>query len=123
MVRKLPPVKFDRKAKRPSQTIPDQSMSVLEIVKRYVRGIPVDVVRHPAVYVDQERFDLEKVGRMDFDQKAELAAELSRERERISAEVRARQEEAKRIDEERAAEKRESEPASGDSKKPPEAKT
>lgn len=63
----------DYKRRRPSKTVPDQSLSIQEIVKRYVRGIPVDVVRRKGVYLDQTEDDLEKVARGDFSEKAEYA--------------------------------------------------
>lgn len=52
-------------------------MSIQEIVKRFVRGIPVDVVQRDKVYVDQSEIDLEKASRADFAEKAELARHMS----------------------------------------------
>lgn len=78
---KLPAVNY--KKKRKSQSIPDQSMSIKEIVKRFVRGIPVDVVQRQGVYADQNEFDLEKVSRMDFDEKFALANELKQRNESV----------------------------------------
>lgn len=48
-------------------------MSVQEIVRRFVRGIPVNLKEREAVYVDQNDHDLEKLSRMDFSEKAEFA--------------------------------------------------
>jgi len=62
---------------RPSKTIPDQSMSLQEIVRRYVRGIAIDIVHREPVYLDQSEYDLERLNRMDFGEKAAMAAELS----------------------------------------------
>lgn len=64
---------IDRVRVRKSVCIPDQSMSVQEIVRRFVRGIPIDVKQREAVYVDQNDHDLEKLSRMDFGEKAEFA--------------------------------------------------
>lgn len=78
------PPKVDYKARRKSVTIPDQSLSIQEIVKRYVRGIPVDVQQRPQVYVDQQDDDLEKLSRMDFGEKAEYAAMLAEQARKLS---------------------------------------
>lgn len=71
---------------RKSQTVPDQSMSIREIVRRYVRGIPVDVVRREGVYIDQQNDDLEKLSRMDFGEKAEYAQAMASEANRLKDE-------------------------------------
>lgn len=63
--------------RRKNRVVPDQSMSIQEIVKRFVRGIPVDVVQRDKVYVDQSEIDLEKASRADFAEKAELARHMS----------------------------------------------
>lgn len=91
MVRKYFPPKVDFKKTRPSKTIPDQSMSIQEIVRRFVRGIPVDIVEKKPVYVDQNDHDLEKLSRMDFGEKAEYAAALKLDAERLKAELDERQ--------------------------------
>lgn len=59
--------------KRQGKTVPDQAMSVQEIVRRFVRGVPVNIVQREAVYIDQSDHDLEKLSRMDFAEKAEFA--------------------------------------------------
>lgn len=68
---------FDKTRKRKKVTIPDQSMSIQEIVRRFTRGIPVDVVQRQGVYVDQSEHDLEALARMDFADKADMANSLS----------------------------------------------
>lgn len=67
-----PPI-IDYKTVRRSVVVPDQAMSVQEIVRRFVRGIPVDLKQREAVYIDQNDHDLEKLSRMDFGEKAEFA--------------------------------------------------
>lgn len=69
-----------------SRVLPDQSMSIKEIVRRYVRGIPIDVVQREPVYLDQSEHDMEKLSRMDFGEKAEYAQVMAAEAERIKAE-------------------------------------
>lgn len=71
--------KIDFKKVNKGKAIPDQSLSIAEIVRRYVRGIPVDVVKRDAVYVDQADLDLEAVSRMDFAEKASLASRIAAE--------------------------------------------
>lgn len=71
--------------RRKSRCIPDQSMTIKEIVSRYVRGIPVDVVKREPVYVDQNEHDLEALSRMDFGEKAELAERMRADGEAFQA--------------------------------------
>lgn len=52
-------------------------MSIQEIVRRFVRGISVDVIQREPVYSDQNEYDLEKLNRMDFSEKEALASEMS----------------------------------------------
>lgn len=99
--------KIDYKTRRKSVVVPDQSLSIKEIVSRYVRGVPADVIRREAVYVDQNDFDLEKLSRMDFAEKAEIASQLKTEAERITSEYNervttAKEEQAKKESEENA---------------------
>lgn len=92
-----PPI-VDYKKRRKSMSVPDQSLSIQEIVKRFVRGIPVDVVQRQPVYSDQADYDLEKLARMDFGEKAEYAQRLAEEADRLQtdyAEAQARATEAK----------------------------
>lgn len=70
------PPKIDYKKRRQSYAIPDQSMSIQEIVKRFVRGIPVDIIQREAVYSDTGH-DLEKLNRMDFADKAQFGRDLA----------------------------------------------
>lgn len=58
------------------RTLPKQSLGIKEILDRFVKGIPVDVVRREAVYVDHDNIDLEKVSRMDFGEKVEFAQQM-----------------------------------------------
>lgn len=62
----------DRK-KRVSETLPKQAMSVEEIVDRFVKNLPVNIVKREPVFLDQDELDLEKVARMDFAEKKDLA--------------------------------------------------
>lgn len=55
----------------PSMTVPDQCMSLQEILKRFARGLPVDGGRVPLY--DEEN-DLPDIRTLDLTERAELAA-------------------------------------------------
>lgn len=99
---KVPAVKYGGPVMK-SRTIPDQSLSIKEIVRRYVKGIPVDVVERTPVYCEQSEHDLEKLSRMDFGEKAEYAAALGQQ----AAELETRLDEFKRSHSEAQAKKAE----------------
>lgn len=96
---KYTPPEIDYKTKRKSHAIPDQSLSIQEIVKRYVRGVPVDVVQRQGTYLDQSEHDMEKMTRMDFGEKHDMAANFAANAESIKNELTGRQ----RLDQEAAA--------------------
>lgn len=77
--------------KRKYRTVPDQSMTIQEIMARFVRGIPVDIQQRESVYVDQSEYDLEKMSRMDFGDKAAMAAEMREQSEAKKAAFEERQ--------------------------------
>lgn len=102
----------DYKKVRKGQVVPDQSMSIREIVKRFVRGIPVDVLQRPGVFIDQNDHDLEQLSRMEFGDKAAMADELHAhareihadqlEKERMQRETK-QAEEAEKLEAEKGA--------------------
>jgi len=75
----------DFKKVRRGKTVPDQSMSIQEIVRRFVRGIPIDVVKREGVYVDQSEHDLEQLSRMEFGDKAAMADDIKARNEGLVA--------------------------------------
>lgn len=79
MHRKYTPPKFDKTRKNKRVTVPDQSLSIQEIVRRYTRGVNVDDPYLTPVYVDQNTHDLEKITRMDVLDKTELARQIRTE--------------------------------------------
>lgn len=96
-VRKYPRKKVDYKKIAPgSRTVPDQSLSIREIVRRYVRGIPVDVVQRDPVYMDQSEHDFEAMARKDFAEKHQIAAEFKERAKEVQADL---EENAKKHDE------------------------
>lgn len=95
------PVKDYGKSPRKQLTIPDQAISLREIITRFTRGVPVDVRQREAVYIDQSEFDLEALGRAEFSEKMSIAEEL---RAKYDAQLEALEQrrEAKRKEEEEA---------------------
>lgn len=69
-----PPVNY--KKRRKSMTIPDQSLTIQQIMDRFVQGIPVNVSKNDGVYLDQDDYDLEKMSRMNFADKSAMSDEL-----------------------------------------------
>lgn len=119
--RKASQVKIDYgKAPRPALSIPDQSLSIKEILTRYTRGVPVDVRTRRPVYVDQDEFDLEKLSRMEFSDKMSIAEQLRAEYDAQIADLEAKASARRQAIEEakRAAEAARSAPA--ETKKEPE---
>lgn len=90
---------------RKSMTIPDQSMSIAEIVRRFVRGIPVDVVQRNPVYMDQSEHDFEQIARMDFGDKAAMADDLRDKAEAIKQKAQSDEREKRAKNAKAAAEK------------------
>lgn len=65
-----------------SQTVPDQSFSIQELLDKYARGVDVGVARNP-VYPEQDSgfddVDLEKVGQYDMFDKEQLLVQAKRD--------------------------------------------
>lgn len=102
--RKKPTIDFG-KAKRKSITVPDQSMSIEEIVKRYTRGIPVDIKMNNPVYIDQSgdnALDLEKAARLDFAQKHELAQQIKEDAQNAVDSANERRKEREKLQQQHA---------------------
>lgn len=97
--------KINYSKQRKSVAIPDQSLTIQEIVKRYVRGIPVDVLQRKAVYSDQEDHDLEKISRMDFGEKAAYAAEQAEQAKQLRNELNEKEAEHREAQQRAASEK------------------
>lgn len=91
--------------RRKNKTLPDQAMPMSMIMDKFTRNVPVNVIRHESVYMDEnDEFDFEKISRMDFGEKAALAAEMKERAARIKQELtdvaeaeRKAQEDAKKI--------------------------
>lgn len=110
------PVDFKKLKK--GRAIPKQSMSLQEIVRRFVKRIPVEVNTSPPVYLDGfANEDLEKVSRLDTADRALRANEVAQRAEALKKEAEAKTSELvsenKRIADEKEAERLERESATG----------
>jgi len=67
----------------PSMTVPDQTLSIADILARHARGLPLTGVRVPVDY--DEDNDLPDIRTLDLAERQELAAEYSRELRALQA--------------------------------------
>lgn len=82
------PFRMDRtKPVRKGKTIPSQAIPIKTIIDRFLRGVPVQASMNKPVYVDQTEFDLEKLSRMSFDEKAAFAADMAARNEAAQADL------------------------------------
>lgn len=58
--------------KLPSMTIPDQTMSVAEILSRYARGLPITGERVPIYNGEDDPLDGIDISKMDYAEREEL---------------------------------------------------
>lgn len=96
-------------SRRPDRAVlaePNQSMTIAQIVDRFLKGVPASGKRYEGVYIDQDEMDLEKVSRMDFAEKHALQRDMEQRAANAKAKLKA-SEEAKRVKEaEERAERR-----------------
>lgn len=101
--------KIDWKKRRKSVAIPNQSMTIKQIVERFVKGIPSDVEIKKGVYLNQVDFDLDKMSRMDATDKAyeatQFASAAEEKADEIEAHEKATKERKKKRDIEEATKK------------------
>lgn len=69
----------------PSKTVPDQSLSVKQIMERYAQGLPLEGVRTP-VYLGEE-FEFPDMERLDLTERQALIAEARERTELIRTEL------------------------------------
>lgn len=65
-----------RNPKRKSCAVPNQSLTIGQILDKYSRGIPVDITQSEGVYLPQDEFDMEKLNRADFGEKRAFAQQM-----------------------------------------------
>lgn len=64
-------------------TVPSQSMTIKQIVEKFVKNIPIDIKQRQAVFVSDNDRDLEKLGRLDPADAAYEAAVMRGHNERV----------------------------------------
>lgn len=98
------PVRYGKTRK--GMTVPNQSMTIKEIVNKFVKNIPVSGTSFKGEYFDQSEFDLERLARLSPLDKAYEAGQFS---ERASyLEERIKQSERVRVEREKEAKRNES---------------
>lgn len=65
---------------RASRTQPNQGLTIRDILERFTKRLPVDVKMYEPVYLNQTEHDLEKLNRMDFDDKIRFGEQLVAEK-------------------------------------------
>lgn len=78
-----PVVRTSVKSSRKSKTVPDQALTMDQIMSKMLKGIPVEVNQRKGMYVDQTEHDLESLTRLPFDEKREFADEQRRKAQAI----------------------------------------
>jgi hypothetical protein len=68
----------------PSQTIPDQTMSMRTLIERYTRGLPINVSQYQSTYQEGEDFDpTPDPLKMDLSERMEFADQAREELNQI----------------------------------------
>lgn len=102
---KFQPKEQNGKRVRPAVTIPDQSLTIPEILQRFTRNLPVNLKQSQPVWSTQTEFDLEALGRMDFHEKAEFAAQMAERAKEIKAALDEQAARQRKAQEEKLAER------------------
>lgn len=94
---------IDFKKKSRSLVKPNMAMSIDTIVQKFTRNIPIDILRRDPVWSEGDD-DLESMSRMDFDDKAALAADKKAYAKQLTEQLeeRERTEKEKRIEKAKA---------------------
>lgn len=72
------------------KVIPDQALSMREIIERFVRKLPIDVPEKSKIYLDENvDYDFEKMSNLDSTDKAFQASEFRLQAEELAEEVKA----------------------------------
>lgn len=79
--------KKQEKTDKPSLTVPDQAMSVQELIKRFASGLPLTAARVPLYDGEEETIDLD---RLDLVERKEILDEARREMLDIDKRVKER---------------------------------
>lgn len=91
-----------RVVSRKLRVVPNQSMHIDEMVRRFVRGIPIDSRRLDMINIEGTEYDLEKLSRMDFGDKDEFSEVMASEAARLESDLDGMKERKRlRLEEER----------------------
>lgn len=101
------PISDSRNPKRKSTTLPDQALTPKQIMERYLKNIPVNILQRDPVFMDQEEHDFEQLNRMDFDEKFAFAEEEGKKAERIKQQLIADQKAKEELETREAEERQE----------------
>lgn len=74
--------------KQPSLTVPDQTMSLRELLHRHTRGLPLHHVERPTYYNENETIDLKTLDLVDIQ---DLKDNIQENIEDLSNQIRAQQ--------------------------------
>lgn len=75
-----------QKNEQPSMTIPDQTMSLREILTRYAKGLPIDGEKVP-IWEGEEGFDIDP-DKLDLAEREELAEKAREELKAINERIK-----------------------------------
>lgn len=73
------------------KVIPNQSMTMREVIERFVKGLPLDIKEKQKIYLDQVDHDFEKMSGMDLTEKAYQATEFKTAAENLNEDYKAEQ--------------------------------
>ena len=84
---KPPVVNFSSKKVVPSRVLPNQALTIKEILEKHIKGLPVDVKNYEGWYSEQNTFDLERIARSDFGDKFAMQELMRRRAEQLKTEL------------------------------------
>lgn len=85
---KITPVDF-KKRRVSKHVIPNQSMTMREVIERFVKGLPLDIKEKDKIFIDQAEHDFERMSTQDRVDKAYQATEFKAQAEELAEEIKA----------------------------------
>lgn len=67
------------KSTKPSMTVPDQTLSLREVLRRYSQGLPINGVKVPLYDENPEDANLPDISKLDLAEREELALQYAAE--------------------------------------------
>lgn len=80
---KFPELRKEKPNTKPSLTVPDQSMSVQEILTRYAQGLPLGGQRVPVFLGEDDPLQGVDIRTLDLSEQAEVIAEAKNKKESL----------------------------------------